>query len=59
MDFITKIERKIKSKMKLIKSEELTPRESKIGVLFTALKQKDEVSYNELMIQYKKILNEI
>lgn len=54
--FIEQIERKINLKMKKIKNGELTPKDSNIGLLFNGLKQKDEVSYDQLMLKYKRIL---
>jgi len=54
--FIEQIERKINLKMKKIQKGELTPKESNIGMLFNGLKQKDEVSYDKLMLKYKRIL---
>ena len=56
MGYIEQLERRINQKLNSIKNGTLSPSESKIGILFTALKQKDEVSYDELIEKYKEIL---
>lgn len=53
---IKQIERNIKIKIKGIKSGTLTPKESKIGFQFNRLKSLDEASYENLLVEYKKIL---
>ena len=56
MGYIEQIERRINQKIKAIDSGKITPLESKIGVLFNALKEKDEVSYDVLIEKYKSVL---
>lgn len=56
MGYIEQLERRINQKINLISKGNLTPKESKIGILFKALKEKDEVSYDLLIEKYKKIL---
>ena len=54
---IAKLEKEIKSKMTAIQEGTLTPKESGIGKLFTALLDKDEASHEALVKEYKAILN--
>lgn len=49
-------ERKIRTKMNLIKNGELEPKNSNIGILFNSLKKLDEPLYDELIFKYKEIL---
>jgi hypothetical protein len=51
---IKQIERNIKVKIKQIKSGEVTPQESRIGVQFNKLKSLDEASYENLIQEYKR-----
>lgn len=53
---INKLERKIRGKMNGIKNKTITPKESKIGIFFKYLKEKDTVLYNQLINEYKKIM---
>lgn len=53
---IKQIERNIKIKMKGIKDGSITPKESRIGFQFNRLKDLDQVSYENLLSQYKQIL---
>ena len=56
LGLVKQIERNIKIKMRDIKNGTLTPKESKIGFQFNKLKSLDEASYENLLVQYKKIL---
>lgn len=56
---IETLERKIASLMFQIKRGEITPAESKIGRPFNKLKPLDLASYENLLKEYKKILEEI
>lgn len=56
---IETLERKIASLMFQIKRGEITPLESKIGKPFNRLKPLDLASYENLLNEYKKILEEI
>jgi hypothetical protein len=57
LGMIKQIEKNIKTKMYSIKVGSITPKESGIGIQFTKLKTLDEVSYETLLKEYKKILN--
>ena len=50
------LERSIRSKILKIGDKTLTPKESKIGVFLNEMKRLDEVLYNELISDYKKVL---
>lgn len=54
--FIKQIERNINTKMVKIKNRKVTPKDSKIGIQFKKLKEMDEVSYEKLILKYKKLL---
>jgi len=56
---IETLERKIASLMFQIKRGEITMAESKIGKYFNKLKPLDLASYENLLKEYKKILDEI
>lgn len=56
---IIKLERNIDAKMKQIGNKTLTPKESKIGVLFRHLQAADEVSYTQRMLKYKNVLKNL
>ncbi len=56
---INTIERKITSLMFQIKNGEITMAESKIGKHFSRLKPLDLASYENLLKEYKKIVEEI
>ena len=53
---LRKLEYNIKKKMKLISNNEISAKDSKIGILFNSLRKYDEVSYEKLIIQYKNVL---
>ena len=55
---LVKLEKRIEGKMLKIKNGDLTPKNSEIGKDLNLLKRIDEPSYDELMSQYKLILNE-
>jgi len=57
LTFIKQIEKNIKTKMIGIERGKLTPKESGIGIQFKKLKDLDEVSYEKLLKEYKKILS--
>lgn len=50
---IEKLEKQIKGKMAAIKRGELLPKDSGIGKLFSALKEKDIPLYEKLLEEYK------
>ena len=56
---IIKLEKDIRVKMMNIKSGKLLPKNSGIGKLINLMKGIDEVLYNEIMTEYKGILNSI
>jgi len=56
MGYIEQLERRIEQKINAVKAGKLSPSESKIGILFKALKEKDEVSYEVLIAKYKNAL---
>jgi hypothetical protein len=56
LGMIKQIEKNIKTKMHSIKVGSITPKESGVGIQFTKLKTLDEVSYETLLKEYKKIL---
>jgi hypothetical protein len=53
---LIRLEKNIRQKMFDIKSGNLTPKESKIGKLINSLKALDEPLYDNIMIEYKQIL---
>lgn len=53
------MERQIRAKMFLIKTKKVTPKDSGIGILLNNLKNFDEALYENLLIEYKKILENI
>lgn len=56
---IETLERKVASLMFQIKRGEITMAESKIGKYFNKLKPLDLASYENLLKEYKKILEEV
>ena len=56
---IRQIERNINSKMKKIKSGEITMAESKIGSQFNRLRDLDEASYEKLIKEYAQMINDM
>lgn len=56
---IKSIEKNIKMKMAQIRKGEITLGESRIGVLFNALKDLDEASYEKYLKEYVKLTKEI
>lgn len=56
---IDTLERKISSLMFQIKNGEITMAESKIGKHFNRLKPLDLASYENLLKEYKKIIEEV
>ena len=56
---IETLERKVASLMFQIKSGEITMAESKIGKYFNKLKPLDLASYENLLKEYKKIVEEV
>ena len=56
---IRKIERTIISKMKMIENGNLSLKDSKIGMFFNALKDVDEVSYEQLIQKYKRLTSKL
>ena len=56
---IDTLEKKVTGLMFKIKSGEITPAESKIGKPFNKLKELDLPSYENLLKEYKKILEEV
>jgi len=56
---IRNLERKIDLKIKSIKEKNITPMESKIGVLLNLLKDIDNVSYHEKLNNYKYTLKNL
>jgi hypothetical protein len=59
MKLIRQIERNINSKMKQIRSGKITMAESKIGNQFNRLKDLDEASYEKLLKEYVKMVNDL
>jgi len=59
MGYIEQLERRINQKIREIKNKKITPKESNISVLFNALKDKDEVSYEQLIGKYKRTLTQL
>ena len=53
---IRQVENNIKRKMKQIANKEISPKDSKIAIQFTALKDYDQASYERLMRQYKNLI---
>lgn len=56
---IETLERKVASLMSQIKNREITMAESKIGKYFNQLKPLDLASYENLLKEYKKIIEEV
>lgn len=56
---LIRLEKEIKSKMIQIKNKKLTPAESGIGKLINMMKTFDEVLFDKLVDEYKKILVDI
>ena len=56
---IETLERKVTSLMFQIKNREITMAESKIGKYFNRLKPLDLASYENLLKEYKKIVEEV
>ena len=56
---IETLERKVASLMFQIKNREITMAESKIGKYFNRLKPLDLASYENLLKEYKKIVEEV
>jgi len=56
---IKRLEQKIQAKMTAIKKGDLTPATSGIGLTFKLLKERDEASYENLIGEYKELLEEI
>ena len=59
MSYEADLIRKITGKISGIKNKNITPAESKIGVLFVALKKVNEGQHDELMNNYKAVLKTI
>jgi len=59
MAYVDDLERRIDVLIKKISKHTITPKESKIGMLFKALKGIDEVSYQERIEKYKGVLKEL
>jgi hypothetical protein len=53
------LEKKLRDKMLAIKNKRITPKESKIGLFFREIKNKDIVLYENLMGEYKQVLKKI
>jgi hypothetical protein len=58
-NLINTLEKKITSLMSQIKSGEITMAESKIGKQFNRLKPLDLASYENLLKEYKKVVEEV
>ena len=58
MKEIIQLEKKIRGKIHAIKNGIISPKESKIGLLFNRLKDLDEASYEELISYYKTVMDE-
>ena len=58
-NLINTLEKKITSLMSQIKSGEITMAESKIGKHFNRLKPLDLASYENLLKEYKKVVEEV
>jgi hypothetical protein len=56
---INTLEKKVTSLMSQIKKGEITMAESKIGKYFNRLKPLDLASYENLLKEYKKIIEEV
>lgn len=55
---IVRLEKEIRMKMRSIKNGTLTPKDSGIGKLINLMKSFDEPLYDNIMVEYKKVLNE-
>jgi len=56
---LIRLEKEIKSKMVQIKNKKMTPAESGIGKLLNLMKSFDELLFEKLISEYKKILVDI
>ena len=56
---LVKLEKRIEAKMLKIKNKEITPKDSEIGKDLNLLKRLDEPSYENMISDYKKVLNEL
>jgi hypothetical protein len=52
------VEKKIVSSMRKIRNKQVTPKESGIGKMFVRMKDLDEALYEELIVRYKKVLQD-
>lgn len=56
---INKLEKEIRTRMTNIKSGKILPKDSNIGKHINLMKSLDETLYNEILTEYKSVLNQI
>ena len=59
MSYETDLIKKITGGMSAIKNKIKTPKEAGLGIFFTKLKEVNQGQYDEKMLEYKKILEDL